>query len=56
MFYAQLITTQLNPWMYFDFKNNQLILKNQAQNVKFCRFTCIQIGNERFAVKKRNYY
>ena len=38
--------------MYFDFKNNQPFLKNQARKVKVRRFTCIKIGNERFAVKK----
>ena len=58
MFYGQLSTINLlNPWMYFDFKNNQPFSKNQARKVNFRRFTCIKkIGNERFAVKKCDYF
>ena len=53
MFYAQLMTKNLlNSWIYVDFKNNYPFSKNRARKVKFRRFTCIKIGNERFAVKK----
>ena len=36
---------------FFDFKNYQPFLKYHARKVKFRRFTCIEIGKERFAVK-----
>ena len=50
-FFAQLTpTTLLNPWIWFDLKNNQLFSKYNARKLKFRRSNCIKIGNYRFAI------
>ena len=56
-FYAQITRTDLlNLWIFFDFKNYQPFLQYHTRKVKFRRFTCIQIGNERFAAKNCDNY
>ena len=42
--------------MSFDFRNYQPFSKYHARKVKFLRFTCIKIGNERFAAKNCDYF
>ena len=52
-FYAQITRTNLLIlWIFFDFKNYQPFSKHHARKVKFRRFACIKIRNERFAAKK----
>ena len=56
-FYAQITRTKLlNLWIFLDFKNYQLFSKYHTRKVKFRRFTCIKIGNERFAAKNCDYF
>ena len=56
-FYAQITRTNpLNLWIFFDFKNYQPFLKYHARKVKIRRFTCIKIGNERFAAENCDYF
>ena len=51
-FYAQITRTDLlNLWIFFDLKNYQPFSQFYTRKVKFRRFTCIKIGNERFAAK-----
>ena len=49
-------TNLLNLWIFFDFKNYQPVLKYHARKVKFRRFACTKIGNERFAAKNCDYF
>ena len=50
--YAQITRTKLlNLLIFLDFKNYQPFSKYHTRKVKFRRFTCIRIGNERFAAK-----
>ena len=52
-FYAQITPTKLlNLWMFLGFKNCQPLSKYHTQKVKFRRFSCTKIGNERFEAKK----
>ena len=46
----------MNQWIFFDFKNYQRFSKYHARKVKFRRFTCNKIGNERFAAKNCGYF
>ena len=56
-FSAQMTRTNLlNLWIFFDFKNYQPVLKYHARKVKFRRFACTKIGNERFAAKNCDYF
>ena len=55
--YAQITRTNLlNLWVFLDLKNYQPFLKYHARKVNFRRFTCIKIGNERFAAENCDYF
>ena len=49
-------TKLLNLWIFLDLKYYRPFLEYHSRKVKFRRFTCIKIGNERFKAKNCDYF